>query len=259
MIVSPRAFGARDLTNITYDDNYDLFYQTAFHALSPIVRDAVPRAYERIVRKWGLEDIGGLRHPLTVKIEKIKSPTLQRWQAAYVESRGSGSELRQKMVIDIGVYMEHPDEDVRSVITHEMAHVLLADVTTGSKRGPIPPWFNEGLAQSMTREGKDRVQGDKDRLQERGEHLLLCELDGPLDEFAHGPFNGNCYPEFYLALRRLQQLGGPSAVPKCIQGLHDGAAMPDLVRTVTGMSWTDFKQDVNRYAAAVFADQHPVP
>ena len=250
---------AKPLSNLTFDEEYDVFYQEPFHVILPRAKDIVPRAYRRVIRQWGLEDSGGLGHPLLVQIKQLNSKTIRRWEAAYVESRGSGNNLRQSLVIDIGAYVENPDEDLNLVITHEMAHVSLMDVIAGPQAAPIPPWFNEGLAQSVTREGRDRVKADIASLRQTDAHLLLCDLDGPLDEFAHGPFNGGCYPEFYLAVRRLEQLGGPQTLRKAITGLRQGVKLPDLTPSLTGMDWSFFKREAEHYTDDVFAGLKPVP
>lgn len=254
-----RTASARSLTNVSYDPDYDLFYQEQYHQLAPKVQELIPRAYERILQLWGLQDIGGLRHSLVVQIKQVPSDTLQKWEAAYVQARGRGDSLKQVLVVDIGTYMQHPDEDLRTLLTHEMAHVLIMDVTTGSGAAPIPAWFNEGLAQSTTREGRHRTENDVDNLMESGVKPVLCDLDGPVDEFAHGPFNGSCYPEFYLAVQRLKQRGGERTIQRVIQGLHEGTKMPDLVASITGMDWPAFKQDAETYTAQVLEGVKPVP
>jgi len=253
---------ARDLTNITYDTDYDLFYQDQFHILYPKVRELVPLAYETVLKQWGLKDTGGLNYPLTVQIKKIESHTLQRWEAAYVQAQGDGQSLRQSLVLDIGSYMQNPQEDITLIITHEMAHVILRDNLTGPDVAPIPSWFNEGLAQSVTHEGSQRVKSDVARLRQQEYstgHLLFCDLDGPVDEFAHGAYNGGCYPVFYLAVKRLEQLGGPQTLRRVILGLRNGTPMRDLVRSITRLDWPSFQRDLETYTNRIFDGSVPVP
>src|SRR5258708_3468266 len=187
LLSAPAAVFARaytPLANVTYDPEYDVFYQQQFHPLFDRIQTSVPRAYERVTRMWGL-DYPGLLHPLTVQVKQIPSDTLRRWKAAYVEARGQGDSLRQTLVVDIGCYMQNPHEDLDRLVTHEMAHVILQDVQAVPQAAPIPAWFNEGLAQSVTREGHQRVRADREMLGDSGESLVLCDLDGPVDEFAH--------------------------------------------------------------------------
>ena len=130
---------------------------------------------------------------------------------------------------------------------------------TGPQAAAIPPWFNEGLAQSSTPEGHDRARGDIQGLAYSGLEPVLCDLDGPVDEFAHGPFNGKCYPEFYLAVQRLKQLGGYDLIPKVIRGLRNGTKLPDLMPSLIGKDWPAFKQDAEDYTSKVLAGLKPVP
>jgi hypothetical protein len=148
------------------------------------------------------------------------------------------------------------------MVRHEMAHVILNDATAGGSFATIPRWFHEGLAQSVTSEGHEAVQRaflywrmSDGALSETG----LCDLEGPIDEFAHGPDNGYCYPEYYLAVRRLRQMGGPQTLDKIIKGLGEGKKMSDLIQDVTGMDGDTFQSEVQRYAHDVFEGRKPIP
>jgi hypothetical protein len=262
LILSASAvYADHPLSNVTFDDDHDVFYQEQFHTLQAHAKEAIPRAYKSVIQQWNLRDTGGLVHPLTVQIKKLDSDTLVRTKVAYVQPQGFGSGLQQFLVIDIGCYMQHPDEDIDSILTHEMAHVILLDIESEASAAPIPPWFNEGLAQSVTSEGSKRVRTDIMWRHRSGAPLLLCDLEGPVDEFGHGPFNlnGGCYPEYYLAVQRLKQLGGPQTLPKVINGLRQGTKMPDIIASITGMDWPSFKKEVNQYSTAVFEGEKPVP
>jgi hypothetical protein len=261
VLVAPSpALGAKpdSPVNITYKQDYDLFYQDQVRVMMPRTQAIIPRAYHRITQQWHLQ-YPGLLHPLTVQFEEIPSETLRRWKVSYLETQGSGDGMRFTLVVDIGAYLEHPDEDLEIILTHEMAHAVLRDVEAGPQASPIPPWFDEGMAQSTTHEGRDRVRQDIQELSRSGGSLLLCDLDGPVDEFAHGPFNASCYPEYYLAVRRLRQLGGPHTLEKIIPGLQDGRRMTDLILEITKMDWAAFQKNVARYAEAVFAGSQPIP
>ena len=157
--------------------------------------------------------------------------------------------------------MQNAHEDVEIIITHEMAHVILHDFESVNGAARIPPWFDEGLAQSATREGHKRVQTDIWALHYTHAPLLLCDLDGPVDEFANGPstLNSGCYPEYFLAVQRLRQLGGPHTFRTVITRLRDGEDMGQIVQLLTGLEWPAFKQEVEAYAGKVFSGSKPVP
>ncbi|RMH23209.1 MAG: hypothetical protein D6696_01310 [Acidobacteria bacterium] len=44
----------------------------------------------------------------------------------------------------------YPDQDLESVLLHEVAHVLIA---RAARRRPIPRWFDEGVAMAVSRHG----------------------------------------------------------------------------------------------------------
>src|SRR5439155_22336992 len=133
------------------------------------------------------------------------------------------------------------------------------DVQASPGAAAIPAWFNEGLAQSVTTEGRQRVEGDINALEDSGESLLLCDLDGPVDEFAHGPYNASCYPEYYLAVQRLKQRGGTRVLSKILQGLQHGTKLPELLPSLTGMDWPVFEKDVENYTRDVFSGVQSIP
>jgi len=250
----------RQPTNITYDNDYDNFYQEAFHALMARVRAAVPRAYQTVTRSWGLE-YPGLTHPLTVQIKELSSDTLVRQKVAYVQAQGMGNDLRQVMVFDLGAYLQFPQENIDEIVTHEMGHVVLQDVESGPHTAPIPSWLNEGLAQSIDQEGKERLEKDVESIRRTGAPLVLCKLDEPVDEFSHGPFNTNsgCYPEFYLAVQRLKQLGGPRFIPDLMAGLREGRSLEEQLPSLVKMDWDDFQRDVRHYSEDVFNGRQAIP
>lgn len=249
------------IPNISFDPNYDTFYQEQYHTLMGLAQEIVPQAYRSIMKQWHLSATG-LRHPLLVVVNKEDSDTLQR-RPAYTRMRARGNEMNQRLVIDIGAYMQHPNEDLKRILTHEMAHVILNDaVIDGPQAAPIPAWFHEGLAQSVTSEGHEAVNTVFDYWRWSSGQLNqvgLCDLDGPVDAFAHGPDNRYCYPEYYLAVQRLRQLGGSDTLAQLIKGMHDGIKIQDLIPAVAHMDWPDFKQEIERYTRAVFDGTSPIP
>jgi hypothetical protein len=245
--------------NISFDESYDPFYQEQFHALMALAKEVVPRAYQEITRQWGLPEDYGLRHPLLVQVKSIPSDTLRSWKAAYVQPVGRGDQFHQFLVIDIECYLQNPHEDLQMVIRHEMAHVIVMDLETGPKSLPIPAWFNEGLAQSVTAEGRKRVQAEIVEASRSGEPPILCDLDGSVDEFAHGPFNAKCYAQYYLTVQHLRQIGGPQTVPKFLIALLEGRSVNDLMPWIAGVKWPAFEEDSEQYVEDVFSGSKPVP
>ena len=123
----------------------------------------------------------------------------------------------------------------------------------------IPQWFNEGLAQSVTTEGRERTAEDFKRYGHTDARAVICDLNGNVDVFYHGEYNYGCYTYFYLAVQRLLAKGGKDAVAKVVIALHDGAPLPAVIRRVTGMAWPDYQRDVEQYARDVFSGKEAIP
>ena len=95
-----------------------------------------------------------------VTITDVPSKSLTRPMAAYVRSVGASDGLRQALVVDLEHHLLYPNDNLHSLIYHEMAHAILRDAVSSPGASGIPTWFNEGLAQSVTTEGSTRVQED---------------------------------------------------------------------------------------------------
>jgi len=236
--------------NISFDQDFDPFYQEQVHALLRQAEAIIPQAYNRITKAWHL-DYQGLRHPLLVQFKETPSQTLRRLEVAYLQTDGAGDQIRFTLVVDLGAYLQDPTEDLHVILTHEMAHAILHDYVLGPKASAIPTWFDEGMAQSVTRQGQDQVRQDAKELRASGRPLFLCDLTAPVDEFAHGPFNFGCYSEYYLAVQRLLHLGGPKALDKILPGLRDGKPLVDLIHEITKLDWASFQKDAARYTETV--------
>ena len=145
------------------------------------------------------------------------------------------------------------------LIGHEMAHIVIGDFLYVKGAYEIPSWFNEGIAVSISGEGHSMCRALGNQLEWSDKMLVFCPLDAPMDAFAHGNANRDCYPEYYLAVQKISQIGGPIAVGKILQGLRVGTTFPELILSATGEDYSQFKQDVNNYTADVMAQRKPIP
>lgn len=246
------------LVNVGFDGHHDAFYQEQFSDLIYRAKRIMPRAYAHILDVWGFH-YPGLLHPLTVQAKEVSSDTLRRWTIAYVQPVGEDGEFHQFLVMDIGFFIQNPRMNYELVITHEMAHVIIGDLVAGPHAAAIPSWLNEGYAQSVTEEGQQRVRAEIAESKATGIPPLPCDLTAPVDEFAHGPFNARCYSEYYLAARRLDQLGGAHTLTRILAGLHDGKEPAELILNITGMDWPTFKENAETYATSVLNGAAPIP
>jgi len=243
--------------SIQFGESYAGPHTQEFAELLAEAKVVVPGAVAYITGQWGLPNT--LHQPFLVTITDVPTKDQARPMAAYVRSVTSGNELRQVMVIDLAHHLLYPNDNLDSVIYHEMAHAVLRDAVTNPAAAPIPTWFNEGLAQSVTTEGTQRTQEDFKRWGHSDARAVLCDLNGAVDEFLHGEQNFGCYTYFYLSTKRLIQLGGKDTIPTIISGLRDGVPLPELIRRITSLDWPAFQREAERYTLDVFAGNQPIP
>jgi len=242
---------------IQFVESYAGSHVSEFNELLGQVKSIVPTALSYITGRWGLPNT--LHYPLIVSLIDAPSTIPGRPVAAYVRSARQGDELRQVLVVDLSHHLLYPTENLENVLYHEMAHVVLQDAVTRPAAAGIPQWFNEGLAQSVTTEGKERTQYDFTRYGHTDARAVICDLNGNVDAFYHGEYNFGCYTYFYLAVQRLIALGGNEALPAVITGLRDGRPLPVLIGQITQKDWPAFQRDVERYTRDVFAGTTPIP
>jgi hypothetical protein len=246
-----------DIASIHFEESYRGPHPNEFAELLSQVEAIVPAAVAYITGQWGLPNT--LHHPFIVTITDVPSKDPARALAAYVRSTGYGDSLRQALVVDLEHHLLYTNDNLDSLIYHEMAHAILQDAVTNGAAAAIPRWFNEGLAQSVTPEGSTRTQEDFKRWGHSDARAVLCELNGPIDEMNHGEYNFGCYTQYYLAVQRLMQLGGKDTVPRIISGLHNGLPLPEVIRQLTLLDWAAFQNNVGQYTRDIFAGDQPIP
>ena len=248
---------ADEASSIHFVESYAGPHVQEFNDLLNQAKSIVPAALAYITNQWGLPN--ALHSPMIVRVIDLSSNPSGRPIAAYVRSFKSGGELRQELGVDLQHHLMYPGENLENVLYHEMAHAVLQDAVVSPGAAGIPQWFNEGLAQSVTTEGRDRTAEDFKRYGHTDAGAVLCDLNGNIDVFYHGEYNFGCYTQFYLAVQRLTARGGKDTLVKVITGLHNGIPLPEVISEVTSLSWPAFQQDVQQYTRAVFAGTEPIP
>jgi len=256
-VVLSAPFAAQASAAIQFEESYAGTHPAEFADVLSQVKIIVPNAVAYITGQWKLPN--QLQYPLIVFITD-RPPNLPAGvAAAYVRSVMAEGTLRQTLIVDLQSYVNNPGENLEYLLYHEMAHVILQDAVTSPAAAGIPQWFNEGLAQSVTSEGHDRAAEDFKRYGHSDAGAILCDLNGRVDTFYHGEYNFGCYTQFYLAVQRLEMLGGNDALVKVIKGLHNGLPLPALTASVAGLDWPDFQKDITQYTRDVFAGSKPIP
>ena len=210
---------------ITYAPNDDIFYQEQYRDLfaktSLGIKSAIQTVLESEIfsKSLGLKLDYQFQFPILVTIKVVPEDSLYK---ALVATAGWGqaeAHPPHELTLNIEAFIQNPGEEgeIQHVLDHEMAHMVLADFMGGESQSyTVPSWLNEGMAQSVTSEGHKRVSDLATSLGGMESMLISCQLDGPIDTFAHGEANFSCYPEYYLAVQRLKQIGGPYAVGKIV-------------------------------------------
>jgi hypothetical protein len=242
---------------IHFEERYAGPHPAEFAQILDQVKVVVPSALAYITGQWNLPNT--LHYPLIVIITDNPPNLPAGAAAAYVRSVVAGDALRQTLIVDLSYHLRYPAQNTDDLLSHEMAHAVLQDAVIGPGSAGIPQWFNEGLAQSVTTEGHDRTAADFQRYGHSDARALICDLNGRVDTFFNGEYNFGCYTYFYLAVKRLIQLGGKDALVTMITGLHNGTPLPIVVSQVTHLDWPAFQADVEHYARDVFAGNVPIP
>jgi hypothetical protein len=265
-IAFARAEGAPvQLPEVTFAPIEDLFYQDQYRALYEKTGLSLKSALRTVLgsalysKSPGLHADYSFRYPIRVEIKMIPEPTLYHGLAGTAGWRQVNGQWVHVLTLNLGAYVQNPGEDVDKLLSHEMAHIVLADFLGVEGSGVVPMWLNEGLAQSVTDEGLTRVTDLARSLGWQPSMLIPCDLDASVDSFAHGEGNAQCYPEYYLATKRLEQIGGPSAVGIVIRSLRDGHKMADAYHSATGADYSLFQKDVETFMENVITDRKPNP
>ena len=250
---------------VTYAPNDDSFYQEQYRALYVKTGLSIRSAYRTVLesemysKSLGLTTAFQFRYPIRVEIKNIPEESLYRGLQGTAGWEKVDGQWVHVLTLNIGAYIQNHDEDVNALLAHEMAHIVLADFMGVEETVKIPRWLNEGLAQSVTNEGRSRVSDLATSLGWTTSMLLPCELDAPEDTFAHGEGNYQCYPEYYLATERVNQLGGISAAGKILRDLRNNASFADAFQSATGTDYSFFQHDVDAFMADVITDRKPNP
>jgi len=253
------------LPEVTYAPNDDTFHQEQYQDLFVKTELSLKSAARTVLESeifskgLGLNSNFQFKYPIRVEIKEIPEESLYHGLQGTAGLRQIDGQWVHVLTLNIGAYVQNPEEDVNQLLSHEMAHMVLADFMGAQESAEVPMWLNEGMAQSVTHEGHSRVNDFARSLGWEESMIIPCELDSPVDTFAHGEGNYACYPEYYLAVQRLKRTGGPLAIGKILRDLRDGKKTADAFFAATRTDYSLFQQDVNAYTADVIAGRKPIP
>ena len=129
-------------------------------------------------------------------------------------------------------------EDLRRILEHEFVHALVASLA-GSR---VPVWLNEGLAAAL--EARD-LQWATDILKAEPARLSYAQLEQGFDRLTDKEA-AVAYAQSALAVKRLMDLRGPSAIVTLLQSLGSGVSFPSAFQAAMLMRLEEFQTVIAR-------------
>jgi len=226
-----------------YDGNHKDDFTAYFDRVRLLVNQA---QLEDSVRLGLLQYHEGFEYPLVIHFQD-GSPAGAEYALAYVQLLQTPYGFAQELVVNLDAISAGPKQDFDKIFYHEMTHAVLNDVVGGEASTKIPHWLQEGLAQYVSGEGDDRVTQAAQQYKKSQVQALLCDLNGA--------YTGNAYPQYYLAIKSLEDKHSVNAVQALVRELIEGKSVTDAVEDSTGMTWEKFQEEVREYSLNVLKDK----
>ena len=225
-----------------YSGRHQEEFIVQFDRVRLLVRQA---AVEASARLGLLQYREGFECPLIIRFDD-GAPEGVEHALAYVRLAQNGRQFSQELVVNMDATAGTPLE-FDKIFYHEMTHAVLNDAIGGEASLKIPHWVQEGLAQYVSEEGKDRVSQAAQSYRKSQVKALLWDLDGPYSAIA--------YPQYYLAIEYLHEKHSVNAVQALVSNLILGKSVVDTVEENTGLSWVRFQDEVRAYSLAVLQEK----
>jgi hypothetical protein len=223
--------------------DYKGAYPTEFAVNVDRVRILMQQAQLEASARLGLLQYrAGFQYPLVVHFQDDAPPGLES-SLAYVRLLQKGSQFMQDLSVNLAELARSPT-NVDQVFFHEMTHAVLNDAVGGDAGMRIPPWVQEGLAQYVSGEGDSRVQKAAGALRQSQVGYLLADLDGY--------YSGAAYPQYYLAIKYINDKLGSTAVQTFVRLLIQGKPTQDALTEATALPYDRYKEKVREYSEEIF-------
>ena len=168
----------------------------------------------------------GFTRPIRVVLLAENSPLAQE-VPAWVSGFARGSDA--VIVLFPARVHSYPDRNLRTLVHHEVAHVLVAEAARGR---PVPRWFNEGVATVAAREWgiEDRARFAMAVLGARPHGVR--DLDASFE--GSGPQIMRAYALSSAFVRFIQRRYGPTAPAMVLGGLARDLSFDEAFYRATG-------------------------
>ena len=168
----------------------------------------------------------GFTRPIRVVLSAENSELAQE-VPAWVSGFARGSDA--VIVLFPARVHSYPDRNLRTLVHHEVAHVLVAQAARGR---PVPRWFNEGVATVAAREWgiEDRARFAMAVLGARPHSVR--DLDASFE--GSGPEIPRAYALSSAFIRFIQRRYGPMAPAMVLDGIARDLSFDEAFRRATG-------------------------
>lgn len=192
----------------------------------------------------------GFQYPLHIRFEDAP-PAGQGLEntLAYVQLGRMNEDFAQQLVIHLAELSGSAGPswvDAERVFYHEMTHVVLNDAVGGDASLRLPLWVQEGYAQFVAKEGESRLREAGAAFRKQDIREMRFDVRRPYRPLA--------YPQYYLAIRYLNDKHSINAVQALIRHLIEGRPLEEAVRESAGLSFDAFLANVNRYTQDTFLE-----
>jgi peptidase MA superfamily protein len=218
---------------------FRIFFREGNRTEAKALSEQAPGILEELQRDLGLraKDVTVLILPPTrsaaVREEAGRVPD---WAVGFVPGGSGVVVLRGDLV------RSYPFEDLLSLFAHELTHVLLG--TLPPQSGPLPRWFNEGVAVAESRRWsfRDTLTLGTTLLAGPPPSMESLAVSFPAEEGAAVA----AYAESFHFIAYLEREHGPGTVRRILAGMSEGAEFSEAFRAAIGKSLSEAEGEWRR-------------
>ena len=236
--IPPERYAAEFQTHYT-GSHPDLFAQQQDR-----VRLLIRQAQLEVSSQLGLFQYReGFRCPLRVRFDDTPEPGVEH-ALAYVRMGQTDQGFVQELVVNLDV-MATSGRDFDIIFFHEMTHAVLNDAVVSVSHQMLPSWVQEGLAVYISGDGNARVRTAAQRYKKSQVKVLVKDLEEPILD----------YPRNYLAFKYMLDKQSINTLQAFVRNLTQGKTPVEAIEDSTGLTWDDYRKQVQTYSLAVYQDQ----
>jgi hypothetical protein len=207
---------------------FRIFYQEGNRTEAKELAERAPGVLSELEKDLGLSPKGSVTvlilPPLRPAPSSGEAGRVPDWAVGFVPAGSDRVVLRGDLV------RSYPFEDLLSLFGHELTHVLLGSLP--AKSGPLPRWFDEGLAVTESRRwsfrdtftfGTTLLTGPPPRLETLSDSF-------PADEGAARA----AYAESFNFIAFLERERGPGAARRILSAMAAGSTFHEAFREAAG-------------------------